>query len=257
MNKTLLIASLLLCMIFTPAFSQQDSIKKLTRDSLVISILKHRSVIYNFVSHTKLQPKDIQDGLEEALKNVFTPEEIINMAYDTKVTRYDFDLLMENGVRTMRAILNNDIIKYNNVPKTMLDDEKYENDKRAAKDSFEMNLKNESADWYDFYVTKNGVTEDWNRDRRMLNDILNCKSYIAYRYSLDDARRRYDFLSAFAVSFVPALITITLVVAGSQMAGQVSKALENPIVTAISLIWLGNIIAAVLSLILFLRISRT
>ena len=192
MNKTLLIASLLLCMIFTPAFSQQDSIKKLTRDSLVISILKHRSVIYNFVSHTKLQPKDIQDGLEEALKNVFTPEEIINMAYDTKVTRYDFDLLMENGVRTMRAILNNDIIKYNNVPKTMLDDEKYENDKRAAKDSFEMNLKNESADWYDFYVTKNGVTEDWNRDRRMLNDILNCKSYIAYRYSLDDARRRYE-----------------------------------------------------------------
>ncbi|HOT14173.1 MAG TPA: hypothetical protein PK252_05360 [Bacteroidales bacterium] len=192
MNKTLLIASVVFCMIFTPAVSQQDSIKKLTRDSLVISILKHRSVIFNFVNHTKLQPKEIQKGLETALKNVFTPEEIVNMAYDPKISRYDFDLLMENGVRAMRAILNDDIIKYNNVPKTMLDDAKYESDKKAAKDTFEMNLKNESAEWYDFYVVKNGVTDDWNRDRRMLNDILNSKSYITYRYALDDARRRYE-----------------------------------------------------------------
>lgn len=70
--------------------------------------------------------------------------------------------------------------------------------------------------------------------------------------------RSGDFLSAFAVSFIPALLTITLVVSGMQTAGQVSeKTLSNPIVTAITLIWLGNVLAAILAGILFWRIRRT
>ena len=70
--------------------------------------------------------------------------------------------------------------------------------------------------------------------------------------------RSGDFLSAFSVSVIPALFTITLVVSGMQTAGQVSpKTLENPIATAIILIWLGNILAAILAATLFWRIRRT
>lgn len=67
-----------------------------------------------------------------------------------------------------------------------------------------------------------------------------------------------DFLTAFAVSFVPALITITLVVAGSQMATEVSyTTLKDPIVFALGLIWAGNVISAVVAGVLFYAISRT
>lgn len=70
--------------------------------------------------------------------------------------------------------------------------------------------------------------------------------------------RSGDFLTAFAVSVMPALVTITLVVAGAQMATDVSwVTLENPIVMGLVLIWAGNVIAGVLATVLFLRIRRT
>lgn len=70
--------------------------------------------------------------------------------------------------------------------------------------------------------------------------------------------RSGDFLTAFSVSVIPAIITITLVVAGTQSAGDVSwKTLRNPIWLALVLIWLGNAIAFVLALGLYRRICRT
>lgn len=70
--------------------------------------------------------------------------------------------------------------------------------------------------------------------------------------------RSGDFLTAFTVSVIPAILTITLVVAGLQTAGDVSwKTLQNPIALALMLIWLGNAIAAIIALALYNRIRRT
>ena len=70
--------------------------------------------------------------------------------------------------------------------------------------------------------------------------------------------RSGDFLTAFSVSVIPAILTITLVVAGTQSACDVSwKTLQNPIWLGLTLIWLGNAIAAVLALGLYNRIRKT
>lgn len=69
--------------------------------------------------------------------------------------------------------------------------------------------------------------------------------------------RSGDFLSAFAVSVIPALVTITLVVGGSQTARQVTASLQDPMWLGLTLIWSGNVMSLLISLILFLRIRRT
>jgi hypothetical protein len=177
---------------FSQDSNQQDSIEKQNRDSLVAHIIQYRNFIYNFVNHSKLQPKWIQRELEDAIKYVITPEEIVNMAYDPSITKRDFENFIGTGFKKILNVLESDIIKYNKIPKNLLDNEKYENEKKAAKNSFEVNLKKENPEWYEFYVVKNGVTENWNKDRLMLNDIMNSKPYILYRYALDDARRHYE-----------------------------------------------------------------
>ena len=70
--------------------------------------------------------------------------------------------------------------------------------------------------------------------------------------------RSGDFLSAFAVSVIPALLTITLVVAGTRMATDVStKTLNDPIVMSLGLIWVGNVLAAGLAWTLFRKLRKT
>ena len=70
--------------------------------------------------------------------------------------------------------------------------------------------------------------------------------------------RSGDFLTAFSVSVIPAILTITLVVAGTQSACDVSwKTLANPIWLGLALVWLGNAIAAILAFWLYSRIRRT
>lgn len=66
-----------------------------------------------------------------------------------------------------------------------------------------------------------------------------------------------DFLTAFSVSVLPALLTITLVVSGAQSATDVPNTLRNPLAFGLVLIWIGNAIAAGLVVWLFKRIQRT
>jgi lipopolysaccharide export LptBFGC system permease protein LptF len=66
-----------------------------------------------------------------------------------------------------------------------------------------------------------------------------------------------DFLTAFSVSVLPALLTITLVVSGAQSATDVPNTLRNPLAFGLVLIWIGNAIAAGLVVWLFRRIQRT
>jgi hypothetical protein len=149
-------------------------------------------VIYNFVNHTKLETKDLREDIEDAMKYIITPDEIANMAYDPLLSKRYFDEMINKGAKKMINIVENKLIKYNKLPKEQLDNGKYENEKKAARDTFEMNLEAENTEWYDFYVLNNGITDNWNKDRMMLNDIMNSKSYIAYRFALDDARRHYE-----------------------------------------------------------------
>src|SRR5688572_31647793 len=63
--------------------------------------------------------------------------------------------------------------------------------------------------------------------------------------------RSGNFLSAFAISFIPALIAITLIVAGQRVGGSIPSAYpkgENPIQLGLSLIWSGNAANALLAL---------
>jgi lipopolysaccharide export system permease protein len=66
-----------------------------------------------------------------------------------------------------------------------------------------------------------------------------------------------DYLTAFAVSVIPALLSITLVVSGAQTATNVPPSLRNPLLLGLVLIWVGNAIAGILALGLFQRIRRT
>ena len=71
--------------------------------------------------------------------------------------------------------------------------------------------------------------------------------------------RSGNFLTAFAVSFVPALVCITLIVAGQQMCHSVPFQFEtkpNPLKYGIGLIWSGNVINLIIATTLLWRIQR-
>ena len=75
--------------------------------------------------------------------------------------------------------------------------------------------------------------------------------------------RSGNFLSAFAVSFVPALLCITLVVAGQQTADHVPEKIgehfldhNTPLNLGLSLIWSGNVVVALLAAALVGKLRR-
>ena len=68
-----------------------------------------------------------------------------------------------------------------------------------------------------------------------------------------------NFLSAFAVSFVPALLSITLIVAGQRVCGTVPMDYPkspNPLQMGLTLIWSGNAVNLLLAIILWWRLQR-
>jgi lipopolysaccharide export LptBFGC system permease protein LptF len=72
-----------------------------------------------------------------------------------------------------------------------------------------------------------------------------------------------NFLTAFAVSFIPALLCITLVVAGQQTAGHVPATIDSkflqtnqPLQLGLALIWSGNVLVVALAAGLILKLRR-
>jgi lipopolysaccharide export LptBFGC system permease protein LptF len=68
-----------------------------------------------------------------------------------------------------------------------------------------------------------------------------------------------NFLTAFAVSFVPALVCITLIVAGQQMCHAVPFQFEskpNPLKMGLAFIWSGNVINFMIASVLMWRLAR-
>jgi hypothetical protein len=76
--------------------------------------------------------------------------------------------------------------------------------------------------------------------------------------------RSGNFLSAFAVSFIPALVTITLIVAGQRVSGSVPDPLkvdiaqyvDTPLQLGLTLIWAGNCVNFVLAAVLLGRLQK-
>jgi lipopolysaccharide export LptBFGC system permease protein LptF len=71
--------------------------------------------------------------------------------------------------------------------------------------------------------------------------------------------RSGNFLNAFAISFIPAMIAITLIVAGQRVGGALPLAYpkaDNPIQLGLILCWAGNAANAVLATVLWWRLQR-
>jgi hypothetical protein len=67
--------------------------------------------------------------------------------------------------------------------------------------------------------------------------------------------RSGNFLSAFALSVIPAILTITLVITGQQVSENTT--LPNALDLGLGLIWAGNVTVLALAGTLLLRLQRT
>ena len=76
--------------------------------------------------------------------------------------------------------------------------------------------------------------------------------------------RSGNFLSAFALSFIPALLTITLIVAGQRLSGNLPEEIKgnlakypnSPLQLGLSLIWTGNCVNFLLAVVLLGRLQK-
>jgi lipopolysaccharide export LptBFGC system permease protein LptF len=87
---------------------------------------------------------------------------------------------------------------------------------------------------------------------------VSCLILVLVGASLGMMFRSGNFLTAFAVSFIPALVCITLIVAGQQTSHAVPFQLSkgNPLNLGIALIWSGNVINAAIAGTLLWRLQR-
>ena len=93
---------------------------------------------------------------------------------------------------------------------------------------------------------------------------ISCLVLVMVGCALGMMFRSGNFLSAFAISFIPALMTITLIVAGQRIAGNLPDELKvdvmhyvnTPLKLGLGLIWTGNAVNFVLAVILLGRLQR-
>jgi lipopolysaccharide export LptBFGC system permease protein LptF len=110
-----------------------------------------------------------------------------------------------------------------------------------------------------------------NRDTVVLNNnilseshgrmsfALSCFILVLVGCALGMMFRSGNFLTAFAVSFIPAVLCITLIVSGQQTCQAVPWALDqagNPLKMGLALIWSGNAVNLVLATALLWRLQR-
>ncbi|QOV87500.1 LptF/LptG family permease [Humisphaera borealis] len=99
----------------------------------------------------------------------------------------------------------------------------------------------------------------WAEAMGRLSFSTSCLILVMVGATLGMMFRSGNFLTAFAVSFVPALLCITLIVAGQQMCHAVPFQFEskpNPLKYGIALIWTGNVVNLVIATTLLWRIQR-
>lgn len=105
-------------------------------------------------------------------------------------------------------------------------------------------------------VLKNDILSESNS---RISFAISCLILTFVGCALGMMFRSGNFLSAFAISFVPALIAITLIVAGQRVAGSVPFTFpraENPIRLGLALIWSGNAANFLVATALWWRLQR-
>jgi lipopolysaccharide export LptBFGC system permease protein LptF len=88
---------------------------------------------------------------------------------------------------------------------------------------------------------------------------ISCLILVMVGCALGMIFRSGNFLSAFAVSFIPALLSITLTIAGQRTAGNIPMHGNpfEPLMVGLVLIWTGNLVNMLLAGALLLRLHRT
>ena len=93
---------------------------------------------------------------------------------------------------------------------------------------------------------------------------ISCLVLVMMGCALGMMFRSGNFLSAFAISVVPALLTITLIVAGQRLSGNIpdqlktdiTKYVNSPLKMGLGLIWSGNVANFILAVVLLGRLQR-
>ncbi len=88
---------------------------------------------------------------------------------------------------------------------------------------------------------------------------ISCLILVMVGCSLGMMFKSGNFLTAFAVSFVPAMLSITLIIAGQRTAGHVPTnftGTNNPLQLALVLIWGGNVVNLILAVALLWKLQR-
>jgi len=89
--------------------------------------------------------------------------------------------------------------------------------------------------------------------------VVSCLLLVLVGASLGMMFRSGNFLTAFAVSVVPAMLSVVLIVTGQHTAENVPKdltAFNNPLGAGIAIIWAGNVMIAIAAIVLLTRLQR-
>jgi hypothetical protein len=89
---------------------------------------------------------------------------------------------------------------------------------------------------------------------------LSCLSLVMVGCALGVMFRSGNFLNAFAASFVPALLSMILIVSGQQMATHISYAIgaefKDPLPMSLAFIWSGNVVVLMAAIYLTYRLQK-
>ena len=111
-----------------------------------------------------------------------------------------------------------------------------------------------------FLVTNQVLAESNNR----VSFAISCLVLVMVGAALGLMFRSGNYLTAFAISFIPALMTITLIVAGQRVSGSLPDPMtvdvrsyqNKPLHTGLALIWTGNCVNLLLAVGLLGRLQR-
>jgi lipopolysaccharide export LptBFGC system permease protein LptF len=104
----------------------------------------------------------------------------------------------------------------------------------------------------DLIRLRNGIRAELN-NRAAFG--VSCLILVIVGCALGMMFRSGNFLTAFALSVIPAILTITLIVTGQQIAQNTHMASALPV--GLTLIWSGNVVVAILAAVLMGRLQRT
>lgn len=104
------------------------------------------------------------------------------------------------------------------------------------------------------------LNEIWAESNARASFAVSCLILVMVGCALGMIFRSGNFLTAFAVSFIPALLSITLIIAGQRTAGSIAthdlKPYTDPLQLGLGLIWAGNGVNLAIASVLMWRLHR-